>query len=252
MAKEILSDWPGNEKRGRWFRARIWDLLWVLSQSTEEKKQKIEQEKGIIDKENQILVDEFQKKYWSNFRMSDMGDREIDPIELLKGWDSIHIDEKRTFEDMLMYRKQQLYKQLKLENPGEKEMKKIWDLELERDGVKFILRSNMDDMKFFFNHLHLNRHSVYIELQPNRFNYNNCKISLKILKKFILDEWSMNCCFDLWNQVHRGEYWDKTDYLKELINRFTKSGKSWKISNCVIKANWKEYHSSWNYKYDFI
>ena len=112
---------------------------------------------------------------------------------------------------------------------------------------------NLDDLEFVLKHLDLWTYPVGLSFPSLFFTYYNgsCKKVIKLLEKFILKQWNQNCYFDLWNKVSRGEYWDKTDYLKELISRFTKNGRSWKIQNCVIKVNWKEYHSSWDYKYEF-
>ncbi len=229
MEKEKLAEGQGSWQK-KSFRMKVADALWILLQSNEEKREK-------INEKNESLMKSFRdwlgRYYYEKWYIHDKFDFKKGR-EYIRFWDTIRFKTLKELKKFLAdgYNFNYIargYVTLKIDSSED------W---------------NLDDLKFVLEYLDLWTYAVKIKFPSLFFTSEK---AIKMLEKFILRQWNLDCYFDIWDRIHRGEceYWDKTDYLEELINRFTKKGKSWKINNCVIKANWKEYHSSWNYKYEF-
>ena len=240
MVKETLPTWP-EKQENPWLRS-IKDIFETLKKSRQESKA---EKKNEVENINTQLIDHFSEDYGKFFQQKSFC-TSLDIEEKLRKGDCLKITRK--FSDILydMYKKMYDYindEQLtssKIEFKPDKREKNQWRYTLEEDWVSFVVST--DDLGDFFHHLELWGHSAFFDFS-NSIKWQN---EIKEIKKFIIRENCCNCYFDLWYFP----LWEKIS-VKDLITRFTKQWKSWNINNCVIKANWKEYHSSWDYRYDF-
>lgn len=242
MAKETLPTWPDGWKKENKLKLKWIELVWALTQSKESKKAE-------CDAKNENLLNEFQNECRYYYEDGHECSNHIDEyaIKFLRSWDTIKFtslyDLKCKINGMSFIDNFTYF----VENKH---------IKLEIDADKAHERSDM--LKYLFEHLKLygGVYSIWIKFPCSLFwfqgEYEHSRESIKMLKKFMLKNECKNCYFDIWDDVYHGQMsYDKKNYLKELITWFTKQWKAWKIKNCVIKANWKEYHSSGDYKYDF-
>ena len=162
-------------------------------------------------------------------------------LKYIQPWDTIIFDSLETLNN------REIDKSKLIDNYG----KFIWK---NYTTIKIKDEWNLADLEYLFEHLDLKWYPtkiVFPEFTFGNYGWSYTKKAIKILKKFLLKTDRYGCYFDIWENIHTWWYSDKNNYLKDLITRFTKQWKSWKLRDCVIKANWKEYHCSWDYRYDF-
>lgn len=218
MTKETLSGWPKNLPKKKWFREKVGDLFWALRQNKLEEKERIKKMNdklvGNFHEKNRWRKD-YEYKFKSNIREKDiLNDDSIDWIS----FDSTTAVKKAISERYV------------------KTIGWTWLLPHWKT-IEMELNGSLKDNKYILEHISMHNRR------------NTCLlISLydDMVKDFIknVDISGCNwCCFDF--------HMMNTKSSKEIIKWFTKLWKQGKITDCIIKINWKEYHSSGNYKYEF-
>jgi len=236
MAKETLPTWPDGWKKENKFKLKMKELIWTLSKPTESKKAE-------CDAKNEDLLNEFKSsfhldEFGSGYWRSTVNANNVEFVELwtrthhIREYDTIVFDDLH-FDDVKKYLL--LLDNIYLYHPIKLEIKHESNRSITTNELKYFL----ENLKTF--------KELYLQFNPYYFREGYRSKSIKLLKQFILKNGCVNCYFELlWN-----EYSSMPSDLKDLITWFTKQWKAWKIKNCIIKANWKEYHSSGDYKYDF-
>lgn len=224
MANETLPGWPTDGWKNKWLRGKVWDLLYTLAYSKEEREKK-QKEK------NEKLLESFKEGY--PFYFSDGKEFRYINEYIVRKW--------RRMEDILVFKDAEDMKS-KMMDGTLSFNNSDWERPYKLRKIKIEGNSYNEDLNYILQHIWNN--GLWMEFPVNHI-HDAPKESIKILKKFLVKWWgAFWCYFNVWEDISQ-------DDLKGLINRFTKKGKSWEIDDCVINANWKEYHSSWDYRYEF-
>ena len=231
MVNEAPTWWEGQRIAWLNWRPTIKDLFENLKKNRKEKKEKMKIES---EDSNRKLIDLFQENYWKDFNYEKPISRLEFDRHLMRG-DCVLINNKLTEILHDMYSRMFETKWIDYER-NEYEINNL-RLSPHSGWVSFIVETN--ELNNFLNHLQLLWYSSALDFSRIKLSEDD----IKEIKKFMDREKCCNCYFNVWNISNES--------LKNLITWFTRKWKSSRIDNSIIEANWKKYHSSWDYRFEF-
>lgn len=242
MPKETLRTWPEKQEK-LWLKSKVKEIFWTLWKS-------MEQRKMDINESNRIILDGFRQGACTSLYYEEWQEY-IMPLEWrdfrnMRIWDTILFN---SLKELTHKKVEYLESFVDYIDEYPAALTDYVTLKIGDD----VSPNDTEYLKYLFNKFNISFRHVKIEFPSRLFcsGPDKWKSRLKMLKNFIKKDICTNCYFDIWDNIY---HWqnnsDKNNYLKDLITWFTKQWKAWKVINCVIKANGKEYHSSWDYRYE--
>ena len=222
MARETLPGWPTDWEKKKSFREKLGDRIWALLQGKEEKTE-------LTRDKNSYLIEQFHENYDEEnfyYRYSYWSDGR---------WDYVREQSRVSIDFWSLKAVKWAMEKWKLCRgdgrrivPGHSYIK-IW---------RIMETETLDDLEYVFKNMYLSPW-VHIVFPWQCIRY---QAEIQHLMKYLLGgEW---CCFEF--------CWRFDDNIvKKLIKWFTWQWKKGKFKDCVIKINNKEYHSAWDYGYEF-